>query len=388
MKLFKTVILLVALSVVCAGCSKLDKCYDKLSDMQKEYIKACSDKDFESARAIVERMEPIYNEANEEIVAKVGKIKSSPDKFDDYLDSDLKNKKIEAAQEEHEAKIRPMCEHWQYVNDKEIYALLAKPSRESDSRIVYLYNTYEYDELPDMTDVLEVAISTDRDNLAEKLLKSGVSPNSTAIAAAVMAEKEDLVNIMLQQEPDYILEDGVAEYYREAKGQDALATILRKLLVSLPSYSEYEREQIAGLAKKFAISDLDNLIANAATADIETQIKALYDIKVPTRPALGRVMSDRYGEIPEKYTSYKEAVENYNNQCLQIINKALDSNQPQMANRALSLMKPNLEWNNLGDWEDVVTHSGNSSVFNCFNVKQNNDEVEEAKRLVQQYGTN
>ena len=142
------------------------------------------------------------------------------------------------------------------------------------------------------------------------------------------------------------------------------------------------------MAKKFAISDFDKLIADAATADIEAQIKALYDIKVPTRPALGRVMSDRYGEIPEEYTSYKEAVENYNNQCLQTINKALDSNQPQMAKRALSLMKPNLEWNNLGDWEDVVTHSGNSSVFNCFNVKQNNDEVEEAKRLVQQYGTN
>ena len=385
MKLFKTVILLVALPMMCAGCSKLDKCYDQLSDMQKEYIKACSDKDFESARAIVEKMEPIYNEANEEIVAKVGKIKT--DEFFDR-DDNHKSKKIEAAQEEHEAKIRPMCEHWQYVNDKEIYALLAKPSRESDSRIVYLYNTYEYDELPDMTDVLEVAISTDRDNLAEKLLKSGVSPNSTTIAAAVMAEKEDLVNIMLQQEPDYILEDGVAEYYREAKGQDALATILRKLLVSLPSYSEYEREQIAGLAKKFAISDLDNLIANAATADIEAQIKALYDIKVPTRPALGRVMSGNYkGEIPEEYASYKEAIENYNGQCLQIINKALDSNQSQMAKRALSLMKPNLEWHNLGNWDDIMNSHGHSG-YACFNVKQNSNEIEEAKKLIQQHGNN
>lgn len=77
--------------------------------------------------------------------------------------------------------------------------------------------------------------------------------------------------------------------------------------------------------------------------------------------------------------------ENYNNECLEIINNSLDNNLPQSAKRVLSLMKPNLEWNNLGDWEDVVTHSGNSSVYNAFNVKQNRTEIEDAKRLIQQH---
>ncbi len=338
MKTIKYIFLIIFLG------SCLVSCTDKKEKLKQEYIEACADGDFDKARSAVQKLEAINSYRAEEGM--------------------------------------------HYVNDKEIYALLAKPSRESDARIVYLYNTYEYSQLPSMTDVLEVAISTDRNNLAEKLLKSGVTPGRSTIAAAVTAENEELVDMILQQKPDYILEDGVAKFYKQTKGLEALASMLKQLWASVPSYNEYERNQIAGVAKKFAISDFDKLIADAATADIEAQIKALYDIKVPTRPALGRVMSDRYGEIPEEYTSYKEAVENYNNQCLQTINKALDSNQPQMAKRALSLMKPNLEWNNLGDWEDVVTHSGNSSVFNCFNVKQNNDEVEEAKRLVQQYGNN
>lgn len=319
-------------------------CADKTEELKKEYIEACAEGDFDKARAAVLKLEAV-----------------NKTKADEGLT---------------------------YVNDKEIYALLAKPSRESDARIVYLYNTYEYDELPDITDVLEVAISTDRDNLVEKLLKSGVSPSSTTIAAAVMAENEELVDMILQKKPDYILEDGVAEFYKQAKGLEALASMLKQLWAAVPSNNEYKRNQIAEVAKKFAISDFDKLIADAAKADIETQIKALYDIKVPTRPAIGRVQSDYHGNIQEEYTSYREAVENYNGQCLQIINKALDSNQLQMAKRALSLMKPNLEWINLGDWEDVVTHSGNSSVFNCFNVKLNSNEIEEAKKLIQQYGSN
>ena len=98
----------------------LTACTGAVDKMKNEYIEACAEGNFSEARKIVEKM------AAEDI--------SSYD----------------------------LNEHWEYVNDKEIYALLEDGSKDASNRIVYLYNTYEYGQLPDMDDVLEVAISSEK----------------------------------------------------------------------------------------------------------------------------------------------------------------------------------------------------------------------------------
>lgn len=235
------------------------------------------------------------------------------------------------------------------VNDKEIYALLAKPSRDSDARILYLYNSYEEYQLPDMRDVVEVAISMGNENLAEKLIKSGVEISKRMAIAAANAEANDVFELILKKKPEYILEDEIAEYYQQEKGAEALR--------------EFTNKTISG--------SLDN------------ELQALYQVHIVARPALGLVKSDYHGDIPSEYTTYKNEVESLNNRCKELISKSVEFGYIAIANKALSLMKPNLEWNDIGDWVKVVEHEyDHSSVYNAFKVTENRNEINEAQKLI------
>ncbi len=281
-------------------------CGNKEEKLKNEYIEACADGNFEKARAAVLKLEPI-----------------------DYWDAK---------------------EGMKYVNDKEIYSLLAHPSRDNDSRILFLYNSYESLELPNMSDVVEVAISMGNENLPEKLIKAGVKVDNDMVKAAVNADMEDLVALMIAKDSKLILDPEVAKYCKASSSID---------------YDAIKKEY-------------DNLIKN----ELEEKLKALYNVSIPTRPALGIVKSDHYGDIPSEYPSYKNAVESYNNRCISVINQALEYNYRDIARKALALMKPNLEWNNLGDWCKVVYRNNHSSVYNAFSVKQNTNEIESARKLM------
>ena len=234
------------------------------------------------------------------------------------------------------------------VNDKEIYALLAKPSRDGDARILYLYNSYEEDQLPDMQDVVDVAISMGNENLSIKLLKAGVGISYNIAVAAANADMADLVNLILKKKPEYILEEEVAEYYQEEKGTAALQEFTTKVIKS----------------------------------GLDRELQNLYRLTIPTRPALGLVKSEYSGKIPKEYTDYKNEVEYLNNRCKELISKSVEFGQTVTANKAFSLMKPNLEWNNIGDWVKVVEHTDHGSVYNTFKVAENRNEINEARKLL------
>ncbi|MBD5220561.1 MAG: hypothetical protein HDS72_10110 [Bacteroidales bacterium] len=292
-------LLIITLALLTCSCNKE-------KSLINEYIEACADGNFEKARAAVQKLETI-----------------SP----------------------YEAR-----KGNEYITDKEIYALLSKPSRDNDARILYIYNSSESWELPDMRDVVEVAISMGNESLAEKLIKSGVEISKRMAIAAANAEANDVFELILKKKPEYILEDEIAEYYQQENGAEALQEFTNKII----------------------------------SGSLNDELQALYQVHIAARPALGLVKSDHYGDIPSEYISYKNEVESLNNRCKELISKSVEFGHVAIANKAFSLMKPNLEWNNLGDWANVVEHDyENSSVYNAFKVTENRNEIDEARKLMQ-----
>lgn len=131
-------------------------CGDSEESLRQQYIEACANKDFDGARSAVEKIAAI-----------------APDSR--------------------------MDEHLKYVNDKEIYFLLANNSKDNANRVMYLFNTYEASQLPNMTDVLEVAVSQGNSYLGSKLIKGGVVPSKTTMDGAVSEDNEELVELILSK---------------------------------------------------------------------------------------------------------------------------------------------------------------------------------------------
>lgn len=294
--------ILFSVAIICFFLG-ISSCADKKVNAEKAYIEACSEGDFDKARGIIEKMS-IEKEVSSSDIAK-------------YL---------------------------KYVNDKEIYFLLAHPSADNDRRIMYLYNAYDQFQLPDMRDVVEVAISQDNENLSMKLIKSGVEPTTEIAKAAVNADFSNLIDVIIKKSPNLVKDNEIKSYYLEAFGKEAY----------------------------------DKLILS----EIENELKKIYDMYIPVRPALGRVKSDHYGEIPKEYNGYNLSVATLNSACASLIAIALENGQTAIANKAFNMMRNSLVWNNIGDWCRVVEHEyDHSSVYNTFEVKESSEDKENARKL-------
>lgn len=251
------------------------------NEYKKGYVNACVDRDFEKARAEALKLES-----------------ASSDKAEEGL---------------------------KYVNDKEIYYLLAKPSLDNDARILYLYNTYEESQLPDMEDVLNVAISMGNENLAEKLIKSGVGISLGTILSAVNAEMDQIVDLIISKDPDLILNQEVGNFYRECGSSDRYSEVLQACLNK--------------------------------------------NIDLPVRGAIGVI--NTYSNTPgyEEYEVYRTKVTDANNRYIKIITAAVYISRWDIANKALSRMKPNIEWINLGGCK--------------WRISENKLEINEARKIIQ-----
>ena len=240
-----------------------------------------------------------------------------------------------------------------YVNEKEIYYLLADNSRNNADRIFYMFNSYAPDQMPDMEDVLKVAASQGNEYLAIKLVKGGVKINDAAINAAVISELNDLLLVIAQQDIYALKNENFMSYARE--------------YLPLREYSErYEAEVREREIKEFN-ENLKNLLSTA----------------ISSRPAMGLVKSNYYGEIPSDYTHYNREAEKYNKQALNLLIQAIALNQRDAAQKIIASMKPTLEWKVLGDWTDVVEHNPEvSSVYNAFQVSESREEIENARELL------
>ncbi len=306
-KIFISIAMLLAFCMV--SCSD----ESKIESLKEDVIEACAERNFEEARMVAEKVQAI-NEYG----------------YTGYT------------------------ECIQIVNDKEIHYLLASNSRDDANRVMYLYNTYEENLLPDMTDVLEVAISQGNDYLAEKLIKGGVEPNLEVIKATVSAENEGLFDLIMQKSPELIEDTEVGEYYKDIKGIEAYNTLIRNVFIP----------QIANLKIQ----------------------------ELPKRPAIGKrtycIYSTRYSDYQrvsggypslDGLTDYSEAIESFNNDCVTLIQSAIDKNLMKEAKEIYLLMKPNIDYEPVGDplW---ITEYGYE--HQNYIVKLNRDQINETAKLL------
>lgn len=202
--------------------SKLDKAVSKLNDMEKDYIEACIDGDYDKAREIVEKMVPTYQTAVAEATVKINEyVKKHGTSY------------YGQQREQYSALIKDINEHWTYVNEKEIYKLLANPSRENTGRILYLYNSYEPSQLPDMNDVLEVMVSSGDEGSAERLINSGVTPSLAVVRIAARNDMSDLVKSCVNKVPFFIADDEIQDYCIETFGKGFPDEVVKKSKLTL-----------------------------------------------------------------------------------------------------------------------------------------------------------
>lgn len=313
----------------------LTSCGDSTEKMKKQYIEACADGNFSEARKIVEKME-----AN---------VKSS----------------------------YQMDEHWKYVNDKEIYFLLQDGSRDASNRIMFLFNSTESSQLPYMDDVLEVAVSQDNEYLAMKLINGGVRPNKTAAEAAADNKMEELIDLIIEKEPSYILNNSVGRYYKKNVGEDQYRQHLAKYAdaaIYVNSKAEIAETALENgyneIVDKLLASDLDIARFNHRLNEYVTNnpnftkrladnlLRRLNNAKktapivhrqglVPFYEGLGYATGEGLTER-EKKEKYKMPSENaainaYNNQLSDIYNDAVNLGRKDIALQVANAMKPTIE---------------------------------------------
>ena len=243
------------------------------------------------------------------------------------------------------------ADHFKYVNEKEIYLLLANNSRDNAGRILYLFNSEDADRLPDMADVMEVAVTQGNEYLAQKLLAGGVKPTEATYTAA-MAEKMDDLLLQLLETDDTVLGTN-AKLMSYVKTNPAFAEVLT-------AYQTKEREEF--------LKEITEL-----SSDI-----------LPAKPATGMVKNytrDNDGLAPLK--SYNEAIIAYNARCKALLMTAIERKDWTAANRIISCMKPTLEWTNLGDWAHVVEHDyDSSSAYEAYKVSESTADIDQARQLL------
>lgn len=313
-------LLIGLISVVITACGG-----GKSEDYQSQYIDACAEHDFEKARSLAE--------------------KAALAERNSYRGD----------------------EHLQYVNDKEIYYLLADNSRDNADRIMFMYNSIDRNQLPRMTDVLEVATAQGNEYLAKKLVQGGVSPSRDVINAAMSNKMDDLLLLIMQSGNEGYWNDNLIEYAAGASPE--LANLAA-------NYKEKKAEADAEREAQKAANDKESWD--------KTVKEALAFDGIPTRPATGRVKSDHYGDIPKEYPAYNKAVEAHNSACKKVLMEAISRKDKVAANKLIGGIKPVLEWNDIGDWAQVVEHSNGHSVYNAFQVTLSQEPINEAKEILRQ----
>lgn len=310
-------------------------CKSEAEKMEKQYIEACAEGNFTEARKIVEMM--------------------SAEEISSYeLDK---------------------C--WQYVNSREIYSLLEDGSKDASNRIFYLYNTYKKEQMPDMNDVLEVAISQSNEYLAQKLIKGGVPTRLNHAEAAAKAELSEVLNKIVLENPAVLSSDIVGDFYINENGIDEYEELL------INNISSIDMTALSKISSKRNLNKLKEAIKHKDAESLMAQYNELSSKSLPSRPQLGTVKSNHYGDMDGDYTRYRNEVTGFNSECMELMRKAAEAGNWQLAEKAIGLMKPNLEWTEIGDWAHVVEHQYNvNSVYNAFKVTISNEEINQARQTL------
>lgn len=265
----------------------------------------------------------------------------------------------------------------EYILRQELSYLIGLGEEQYDNRALFLLKQNESnDSYLIISDLylmaMDLAVTYDNDKLMEKLIKS-IPYKDAALERIISyyqkAGDEKLRSFLLENLSEREVTRYAVKYCVEKKDME----LFNKLLIQDPSLIESSKfiEMLASADPK-RFKD----IINKKISDAEG--------KVPSRPALGLVKSNMYGDLEDEYSEYISAVKEYNNICREALTTAIQVGDKALANSIVSKMKPNLVSNVIGDWVHVVEHKyDHGSIYNAIKVSQSNyDDINSAKEML------
>ncbi|MEE0975291.1 MAG: hypothetical protein UH853_06235 [Muribaculaceae bacterium] len=264
----------------------------------------------------------------------------------------------------------------EYILKQELSYLIGLGEEQYDNRALFLLKQNESNDSYLIINLylmaMDLAVTLDNDELMENLIKS-IPYKGAALERIISyyqkAGDEKLRSFLLENLSERKVTRYAVKYCVEKKDME----LFNKLLIQDPSLiesSEFIKMLASADAKRFKD------IINKKISDAEG--------KVPSRPALGLVKSNMYGDLEDEYSEYISAVKEYNNICREALTIAIQVGDKALANSIVSKMKPNLVSNIIGDWVHVVEHEyDHSSIYNAIKVSQSNyDDINSAKKML------
>lgn len=287
----------------------------------------------------------------------------------------LANMKLEAQDGYEEA--MAYREASEYVFKQELTYLISMGDQESVSRLLLLFKQTDLDKraLLENTDAgIDLAISLNNDLLLEKLIM--VYPEedfsdvmSKKIITYYSASPAKLRAYIMQN----ISKPSVAELARSFAAEHRDIEVLNRLMSVKP-------EMIYDLSVLKLLAELDYDAFMNKIRNVLTELEAM----IPSRPPLGIVKSDPYGELEKEYVTYIDAVKNFNKVLCGVMEVAVKTGELALANDLCQRVRTNLTYKNLGDWVRVVEKEyDHSSVYRAYDVSDNGrEDIDLAKSIL------
>ena len=264
-----------------------------------------------------------------------------------------------------------------YILKEEIGYLVSLGDEQYNNKIIFLLKQYELSQIFEDSKTkfyimaMDMATACNNNELMETLIQN-TPLNSYSIDRFISyytkAGDEKLRSFLFEN----LSEGVVTNYAKKYSIEKNDVEMLNKLIIQNPYLAN--NEEIMIMLAQSNPKQFRNFIEQKIT-DAENSI--------PSRPALGVVKYDDIDDLKKDYSEYVSGVEKYNNECKEALTKAIQAGDKTLANNIVNRMKPNLEWKELGDWEQVVNHSKYSSIYEAYKVTQSNyDDINSAKQML------
>jgi hypothetical protein len=329
-KKFKKAIMLGVIVITFTGCTE-----SKINDYREQYIEACSEGNYTEAHKIIDKMKSLFNTSD-----SVGLLKFK--------------------------------EHQKYVYDAEISSLASDGSKEAANRVVFLMKQDGYCGMS-AEKVLDLAINMNNDYLCERMIDSGAKVTIDNAKDAVQNGMSDALDKMLIANPAVIANKTVFDYIKSANSKERFVELM-KLGASTGDEKVIETVKANGF---------EDLAKDLLKGQLEQEIQTIQKIDIPPRPA--KYIKDEYDER-QKCEQYQTALHNYNEKCRVVMVRAAESGLKQMANKAFEMIRPNIDWKHVGEWEEIVEHKKNPSCLpGALLVSDNRDDINNARNTLKNY---
>jgi hypothetical protein len=329
MKNFIQIIMLCAIVMPVTGCTE-----SKVNGYREQYIDACAEGDFAEAHKILDKMEPLFD----------------------------RNSTFHA-----EGSFR---DHQEYVYNAEISALASSGTKDDVNRIVFLMKQDDYCGMSE-NKVFDLAINMNNEYLCERMVDAGADITIDKAKGAVQNDMSDLLDKMLASKPKIIADNTIFGYVKTNNNEERLIELIK-------AGAATGDEDVLETAKA---NGYEKLAKELVLEQLNQKLKELQKEELSVRPALGLVKSNG---APKDCVYYQDDIHSYNEKCKSLMIQAAELGYKQIANKAFNLIRPNIEWKELGSWR-VVDHGYNGTSYNAYRVTENRNEINDARNTLKRY---